>query len=96
MHTILVDTGTYSIYKSVIPHVSKCLLQVEDDLREGVAGAVPIPPGDAGKEEVIAALVANVEAMIKADRKITALKQLQVSNIWFRKICLVWNWLCTS
>lgn len=39
---------------------------------------MPIPPDDAGKEEVIAALVANVDAMIKADRKITALKELQV------------------
>ncbi|KAF2314344.1 hypothetical protein GH714_025534 [Hevea brasiliensis] len=55
--------------------------QVEDDLAQGVNGAVPIPPDDAGKEEVIAALVTNVEAMIKADRKITALKQLQ-GHIW--------------
>ncbi|KAK8527421.1 hypothetical protein V6N13_085250 [Hibiscus sabdariffa] len=55
--------------------------QVEDDLKQGVIGAVPIPSDDAGKEEVIAALVANVEAMIKADRKITALKQLQ-GHIW--------------
>ncbi|CAN1845504.1 Probable bifunctional methylthioribulose-1-phosphate dehydratase/enolase-phosphatase E1 [Linum perenne] len=55
--------------------------QVEDDLAQGVKGAVPIPPGDAGKDAVIAALVANVEAMIKADRKITALKQLQ-GHIW--------------
>ncbi|ESR65065.1 hypothetical protein CICLE_v10009308mg [Citrus x clementina] len=55
--------------------------QVEDDPKQGVAGAVPIPPSDAGKEEVIAALVANVDAMIKADRKITALKQLQ-GHIW--------------
>jgi methylthioribulose 1-phosphate dehydratase/enolase-phosphatase E1 len=55
-------------------------MQVEDDLEQGVVGAVPIPPDNAGKEEVIAALVANVEAMIKADRKITALKQLQVSK----------------
>ncbi|KAH9802632.1 putative bifunctional methylthioribulose-1-phosphate dehydratase/enolase-phosphatase E1 [Citrus sinensis] len=39
--------------------------QVQDDLKQGVAGAVPIPPSDAGKEEVIAALVANVDAMIK-------------------------------
>ena len=39
---------------------------------------MPLPPDDAGKEEIIAALVANVEAMIKADRKITALKELQV------------------
>ncbi|OWM88650.1 probable bifunctional methylthioribulose-1-phosphate dehydratase/enolase-phosphatase E1 [Punica granatum] len=55
--------------------------QVEDDLKNGVAGALPIPPDEAGKEEVIAALVANVDAMIKADRKITALKQLQ-GHIW--------------
>ncbi|WCJ32176.1 Methylthioribulose-1-phosphate dehydratase [Euphorbia peplus] len=55
--------------------------QVEDDLVQGVDGAVPIPPDDEGKEEVIAAVVANVEAMIRADRKITALKQLQ-GHIW--------------
>ncbi|KAI3755776.1 hypothetical protein L1987_55582 [Smallanthus sonchifolius] len=55
--------------------------QVEDDLEKGVVGAVPVPSDDAGKEEVIAALVANVEEMIKADRKITSLKQLQ-GHIW--------------
>lgn len=55
--------------------------QVQSDLEQGIVGAVPIPPDDAGKEEAIAALVANVEAMIKADRKITALKQLQ-GHIW--------------
>lgn len=55
--------------------------QVEDDLEKGVLGAVPIPPDDAGKEKVIDSLVTNVEAMIKADRKITALKQLQ-GHIW--------------
>lgn len=56
-------------------------MQVQDDLEQGVVGAVPIPSDNAGKEEVIAALVANVEAMIRADRKITALKQLQVSKL---------------
>ncbi|XP_050218822.1 probable bifunctional methylthioribulose-1-phosphate dehydratase/enolase-phosphatase E1 [Mercurialis annua] len=55
--------------------------QVENDLAHGVDGAMPIPLDDAGKEEVIAALVANVDAMIRADRKITALKQLQ-GHIW--------------
>ncbi|KAL6890563.1 hypothetical protein ACP4OV_008818 [Aristida adscensionis] len=55
--------------------------QVEQDLAEGVAGAVPVPPDEAGKDKVIDALVANVEAMIKADRKITSLKQLQ-GHIW--------------
>jgi len=49
-------------------------------LEQGVLGSVPIPPDDAGKEKVIDALVTNVEAMIKADRKITALKQLQVTR----------------
>ncbi|KAI4388137.1 hypothetical protein MLD38_000495 [Melastoma candidum] len=55
--------------------------QVEVDLGNGVPGAVQIPSNEAGKEEVIAALVTNVEAMIKADRKITSLKQLQ-GHIW--------------
>ena len=55
-------------------------------MKQGVIGTVPIPLEDAGKEEVIAALVANVETMIKADRKITALKQLQVSKYEFKEI----------
>ncbi|KAL6875748.1 hypothetical protein ACP4OV_013261 [Aristida adscensionis] len=56
-------------------------IQIEDDLKNGIVGAVPVPSDEAGKEEVINALVANVESMIKADRKITALKQLQ-GHIW--------------
>ena len=52
-------------------------LQVQDDLEKGIPGAVPIPPDDAGKEAVIEPVVTNVRAMIAADRKITALKQLQ-------------------
>nr|XP_043628144.1 probable bifunctional methylthioribulose-1-phosphate dehydratase/enolase-phosphatase E1 [Erigeron canadensis] len=55
--------------------------QVDDDLQKGVMGAVPVPSDDSGKAEVIDALVANVEGMIKADRKITSLKQLQ-GHIW--------------
>ncbi|KAK9056956.1 hypothetical protein SSX86_024321 [Deinandra increscens subsp. villosa] len=55
--------------------------QVEDDLQHGVVDAVPIPSNEAGKQAVIAALVANVEGMIKSDRKITSLKQLQ-GHIW--------------
>ncbi|KAL0301190.1 UNVERIFIED_CONTAM: putative bifunctional methylthioribulose-1-phosphate dehydratase/enolase-phosphatase E1 1 [Sesamum radiatum] len=54
--------------------------QVEEDLENGVAGAVSIPT-DGEKEEIIATVVTNVEAMIKADRKITSLKQLQ-GHIW--------------
>ncbi|KVI02225.1 Class II aldolase/adducin N-terminal [Cynara cardunculus var. scolymus] len=53
-------------------------MHLEETYDTGVVGAVPIPSDDAGKEEVIASLVANVEGMIKADRKITSLKQLQV------------------
>ena len=56
----------------------RLLYQVDEDLKNGVAGAVPIPV-DGGKEEITGAVVANVRAMITADRKITALKQLQVS-----------------
>lgn len=54
--------------------------QVQEDLENNVVEAVPIP-SDGDREEVIAALVANVKAMIKADRKITSLKQLQ-GHIW--------------
>ncbi|PKA57817.1 putative bifunctional methylthioribulose-1-phosphate dehydratase/enolase-phosphatase E1 1 [Apostasia shenzhenica] len=53
-------------------------LQVQDDLEKDILGSVSIPPDDVGKEQVIESLVANVESMIKADRKVTALKQLQV------------------
>ncbi|MFS7932414.1 putative acireductone synthase [Helianthus anomalus] len=48
--------------------------QVEDDLQNEVVGVVPVPPDEAGKQAVISALVANVEEMIKSDRKITSLK----------------------
>ena len=53
---------------------------------------MPIPPDDAGKEEVIAGIVANVDAMIKADRKITALKELQVVKLWV-EFCLLNSYL---
>ena len=55
-------------------------MQVVEDVEKNVVGAVPIPThGD--REEVIASVVVNVQAMIKADRKITSLKQLQVRLI---------------
>lgn len=54
-------------------------MQVQEDLENNVVEAVPIP-SDGDREEVIAALVANVNAMIKADMKITSLKQLQVTD----------------
>lgn len=52
-------------------------------------GSLPIPPDETGKEKVIDSLVTNVEAMIKADRKITALKQLQVIRIFYSNSCNV-------
>lgn len=55
--------------------------QIEDDLEQGVNGAVPIPPDYVGKELVIASVVANVAAMIRDNRKATTLKQLQVGCI---------------
>ncbi|EOX99449.1 Bifunctional methylthioribulose-1-phosphate dehydratase/enolase-phosphatase E1 2, putative [Theobroma cacao] len=55
--------------------------QIQEDLEQGVAGAVPIPPDYVGKELVIASLAANVEAMINTDRKVTSLKQLE-GRIW--------------
>lgn len=71
-------TATYGTHETK-EDIKLLRAQVEQDLAEGVAGAVPIPPDDAGNEDrVVDSLVANVEAMIKADRKITALKQLQV------------------
>lgn len=70
-------------------YVTTFLLQVQDDLEKGVSGAIPVPSDDAGKDAVIAALVNNVEAMIKADRKITALKQLQVRKVGICEISLL-------
>ncbi|KAL4620430.1 hypothetical protein ACB092_06G153200 [Castanea dentata] len=55
--------------------------QGQIDLEQGVIGTVPMPLDYVGKELVIASLVANVAAMIMADRKVTSLKQLQ-GHIW--------------
>ncbi|KAM3346924.1 hypothetical protein ACQJBY_021109 [Aegilops geniculata] len=58
--------------------------QIDNDLADGVPGAVPLPPSPpATEDQVIDALVANVQAMIDADRKLTALKQLQ-GCVWRR------------
>lgn len=73
-------TSTYSSDETK-EDIKLLRIQVEEDLKNGIVGSVPIPPDDADKEEVINALVANVESMIKADRKITSLKQLQ-GHIW--------------
>ncbi|KAJ3671883.1 hypothetical protein LUZ60_007962 [Juncus effusus] len=55
--------------------------QVEEDLKNGISGAIQIPSENSEKDLIVDAIVKNVEAMIKADRKITSLKQLQ-GHIW--------------
>ncbi|CAI5971937.1 unnamed protein product [Closterium sp. NIES-65] len=55
--------------------------QIEEDIKSSVPGAEPVPPLEAGKEAVVGAVERNVAAMIAADRKVTALKQLQ-GHIW--------------
>ena len=58
--------------------------QIEQDLADGVPGAVPVPPPTTSQDDqAIDALVANVEAMIDAYRKVPALKQLQ-GRVWRR------------
>lgn len=51
---------------------------MHEDLRNNVPGATEIPVESAGIDAVVAAIEKNVQAMIKADRKVTALKELQV------------------
>lgn len=46
-----------------------------------------IPPESAGTEAVVLALEKNILEMIKADRKITSLKQLQVSFTLNPEMC---------
>jgi len=41
---------------------------VDDDLKEGVVGAQPIPLDDTGKDGVINSLEANISTMIRTDR----------------------------
>lgn len=45
---------------------------------QGIVGAQRVPPEGESKLGIVAALEANVVAAINADRKVTALKQLQV------------------
>ncbi|XP_031495770.1 probable bifunctional methylthioribulose-1-phosphate dehydratase/enolase-phosphatase E1 1 isoform X1 [Nymphaea colorata] len=73
-------TATYDS-KETQDDIKLLRAQVIKDLEKGISGSQPIPSEDASKEKVIDSLVANVDAMIKADRKITALKQLQ-GHIW--------------
>ncbi|CAN6483566.1 unnamed protein product [Victoria cruziana] len=73
-------TATYDSKETQVD-IKLLRAQVIEDLEKGISGSQPIPSEDAGKEKVIGSLVANVDAMIRADRKITALKQLQ-GHIW--------------
>ncbi|KAL5222524.1 hypothetical protein ABZP36_027237 [Zizania latifolia] len=73
--------ATYGRSEEARADVALLRAQVELDLAQGVAGAVPVPPE--GEAAIVEALAANVEAMIRADRKVTALKQLQ-GRIWRR------------
>lgn len=57
-----------------------------------MVGAVPLPPDYVGIDMVIASLVANVEAMISAERESAALKQLQVSYYVFKyRMLILWK-----
>lgn len=71
---------TYST-RQTMDDVALLRAQIDQDLADGLPGAVLVPPPPAPDEEVIDALVANVEGMIDADRKLPALKQLQ-GRIW--------------
>ncbi|XP_045135820.1 enolase-phosphatase E1-like [Portunus trituberculatus] len=56
--------------------------QVEEDVAAGLAGSQALP-STGEREAVIAALVANVEGMMDADRKVGPLKALQ-GHMWRR------------
>lgn len=56
--------------------------QIEEDVAAGLAGSQPLP-STGEQQAVIAALVANVEAMMDADRKVAPLKTLQ-GHMWRR------------
>uniref|UniRef100_A0A0E0JCZ7 DYW domain-containing protein n=1 Tax=Oryza punctata TaxID=4537 RepID=A0A0E0JCZ7_ORYPU len=75
--------ATYGSSEETRADVALLRAQVEEDLAQGVDGAVAIPPDAEGSVAVVEALAANVESMIRADRKVTALKQLQ-GRIWRR------------
>uniref|UniRef100_A0A0D9UVQ5 Enolase-phosphatase E1 n=1 Tax=Leersia perrieri TaxID=77586 RepID=A0A0D9UVQ5_9ORYZ len=77
---------TYASSEETRADVALLRAQVDDDLAQGVTGAVPIPLPPEGEGEAVMmleAVAANVEAMIGADRKVTALKQLQ-GRVWRR------------
>ncbi|KAJ4726330.1 haloacid dehalogenase-like hydrolase family protein [Melia azedarach] len=84
-HMLVIMLGSICLQHMILQKLKMtlncCALKLKMTCKKELLVLYLSHPGDAGKEEVIAALVANVEAMIKADRKITALKQLQ-GHIW--------------
>jgi methylthioribulose 1-phosphate dehydratase/enolase-phosphatase E1 len=56
-------------------------MQAAQDVAAGSPGVSPIPEPSAGQAAVVDATVGWVEGAIAADRKVTALKQLQ-GHIW--------------
>lgn len=68
------------------------ICQIKEEVEHGAVGAVPLPPDCVGMDMVIASLVANVEAMISAERESAALKQLQVSYYVFKyRMLILWE-----
>ncbi|MCO5606093.1 hypothetical protein L7F22_060280 [Adiantum nelumboides] len=78
-----VRTHLESTYESEETQADINLLrkQAEQDVKDGVSGAQLIPSTDGDRDKIIAAVEANVISMIKADRKVAALKELQ-GHIW--------------
>lgn len=56
-------------------------MQIQEEMEQGVAGAVPIPPDYVGKELVISSLISNFETMTRTDWKVNFLKLLQVRKL---------------
>ena len=61
-----------------LQNVFLLLWKAEKDVTDGIHGSQIVPHAGATKEDIIAAVEANVIYMIEADRKVTALKELQV------------------
>jgi methylthioribulose 1-phosphate dehydratase/enolase-phosphatase E1 len=64
------------------------ILQAAKDVEDGIPGSRIVPLAGAAKDaDIIAAVEANVLSMIEADRKVTALKELQVSSYMYWGSC---------
>ena len=92
MHLLVASCRSHleSTYDSAQTQEDLALLrqQAESDAAGGL-GVVAIPVGEAGREAVVAAAVANCKAQMAADRKTTALKSLQVGG-WAGGLLALW------